>query len=76
MNTLRNHVLISIDANTVIAGARAVEEALIKEIAAQGLSQEIAVLETGSVGVEDQGVVLVVYPGRHLLCQHYAAGRA
>ncbi|HEY3276048.1 MAG TPA: NADH-quinone oxidoreductase subunit NuoF [Syntrophorhabdaceae bacterium] len=62
MNTVRNHVLISIDANTVIAGARGVEEALIKEIASQGLSQEIAVLETGSVGIEDQGVVLVVYP--------------
>ena len=62
MNTVRNHVLISIDANTVIAGARGVQAALVKEIAAQGLSQEIAVLETGSVGIEDQGVVLVVYP--------------
>ncbi|MBA4417593.1 MAG: NADH-quinone oxidoreductase subunit NuoF [Syntrophus sp. (in: bacteria)] len=62
MNMVRNHVLISIDANTIIAGARAVEDALIKEIARQGLSQEIVVLETGSVGIEDQGVVLVVYP--------------
>ncbi len=62
MNMVRNHVLISIDANTVIAGARTVEDALVREIAAKGLAEEIAVLETGSVGVEDQGVVLVVYP--------------
>ena len=62
MNMTRSHVLISIDANTIIAGARAVEEALIKEIASKGLSEEIAVLETGSVGIEDKGVVLVVYP--------------
>lgn len=62
MNSVRNHVLISIDANTVIAGARGVADALVSEIEKKGLSGEIAVLETGSVGIEDQGVVLVVYP--------------
>ena len=62
MNLVRNHVLISIDAGTVMAGARAVEKALVEEIAKQGLSDEIAVLETGSVGVAGKGVVLVVYP--------------
>ncbi len=62
MNLVRNHVLISIDAGTVMAGARAVEKALVDEIAKQGLSDEIAVLETGSVGVAGKGVVIVVYP--------------
>ena len=62
MNRVRSHVLISIDANTVIAGARGVADALASEIEKKGLSEEIAVLETGSVGIEDQGVVLVVYP--------------
>jgi Ferredoxin len=62
MSLVRNHVLISIDAGTIIAGARGVEKALIDEIARQGLSAEIAVLETGSVGTVGQGVVLVVYP--------------
>ncbi len=62
MNLVRNHILISIDAGTIMAGARAVEKALVEEIARQGLSDEIAVLETGSVGITGQGVVLVVYP--------------
>lgn len=62
MNLVRNHVLISIDAGTVMAGARAVEKALVDEIARQGLSGEIAVLETGSTGAAGQGVVIVVYP--------------
>lgn len=62
MNIVRNHVLISIDAGTVMAGARAVEKALVEEIAKQGLADEIAVLETGSVGTIGQGVILVVYP--------------
>ena len=62
MNLVRNHVLISIDAGTIMAGARAVEKALVEEIAKQGLSDEIAVLETGSIGATGQGVVIVVYP--------------
>jgi (2Fe-2S) ferredoxin len=62
MNLVRNHVLISIDAGTIMAGARAVEKALVEEINKQGLSGEIAVLETGSIGATGQGVVIVVYP--------------
>ena len=62
MNLVRNHVLISIDAGTIMAGARAVEKALVDEIAKQGLSDEIAVLETGSVGAIGKGVIIVVYP--------------
>lgn len=62
MNLVRNHVLISIDAGTIMAGARAVERALLDEIAKRGLSDEIAVLETGSIGVAGYGVIIVVYP--------------
>lgn len=62
MNLVRNHVLISIDAGTIMAGARAVEKILVDEIASQGLTDEISVLETGSIGATGQGVVLVVYP--------------
>jgi len=39
VNMVRSHVLISIDAGTIMAGARAVEEALVKEIASQGLAE-------------------------------------
>ena len=62
MSLVRNHVLIGIDAETIMAGARAVEKALVNEIAKKGLSDEIAVLETGSIGATGQGVVIVVYP--------------
>ena len=62
MSLVRNHVLIGIDAETIMAGARAVEKALVNEIAKKGLSDEIAILETGSIGATGQGVVIVVYP--------------
>jgi NADH-quinone oxidoreductase subunit F len=62
MNLVRNHILISIDAGTIMAGARAVEKTLVDEIAAQGLTDEISVLETGSIGTIGQGVILVIYP--------------
>ncbi len=62
MSLVRNHILIGIDAETIMAGARAVEKALVDEIAKRGLSDEISVLETGSIGTTGQGVVIVVYP--------------
>jgi NADH-quinone oxidoreductase subunit F len=62
MNLVRNHVLISIDAGTMMAGARSVEKALTEEIVKQGLSEEIAILETGSIGATNQGVIIIVYP--------------
>jgi NADH-quinone oxidoreductase subunit F len=62
MKMARSHVLVSIDAGTIMAGARAVFDRLVKEIAKQGLADEIAVLETGSIGITGQGVILVVYP--------------
>jgi len=68
MNLVRNHVLISIDAGTIMAGAWAVEKALIDEIAKQGLRDEIAVLETGSIGTTGKGVILVVYPEGTYYC--------
>lgn len=62
MNIVRNHILISIDAGTIMSGARAVEEALVKELTKYGLNKEVSVLETGSLGITGKGVVLVVYP--------------
>ena len=62
MNHVRNHLLISIDAGTIMAGARAVEQAFIEEIARKGISDEISILETGSTGATGQGVVIIIYP--------------
>jgi NADH:ubiquinone oxidoreductase subunit F (NADH-binding)/(2Fe-2S) ferredoxin len=62
MSIVRNHVLIGIDAGSLMAGARAVQEKLVDEIKKQGLAGEVSVLETGSLGITGEGVVLVVYP--------------
>jgi len=62
MPLARCHVLIGIDADSLLSGAKAVEEALINEIASQGLEGEVQVVETGSLGIVGQGVVIVVYP--------------
>jgi NADH-quinone oxidoreductase subunit F len=62
MNIVRNHVLIGMDASTIMAGARGVQEEFAEEIRKQGLSGEVAVMETGSLGITGMGVVIVVYP--------------
>ena len=62
MRHIRSHVLIGIDANSLLAGAKAVERALIQELQKRGLADEVQVIETGSLGPIGKGVVLVVYP--------------
>lgn len=59
---VRAHILVGIDASSILAGAREVMHALIKEIEKRGLQNEIKVLETGSLGSSADGVVMVVYP--------------
>jgi len=62
MSIVRSHVLISIDANTLLAGAKAVEEALISELRRRDIDKEVGVIETGPLGIIGKGVVMVVYP--------------
>ena len=59
-------ILVGIDSNTVLSGARQVKTKLITELSRQGLSQEVEVIETGSIGTTNQGVVLGVFPGGEL----------
>jgi len=62
MKLYRSHIFVGIDSSTLLAGAKGVEELLIREVKKQGLSDEVKVLETGSLGITNQGVVLLVYP--------------
>lgn len=62
MKIHRMHVLVSMDTHTIAQGARSVKDALVKTIEVAGLKDEIRVVETGSLGIYDQGVVLVIYP--------------
>ena len=64
MKLVRSHVLVGIDADSLLAGAKQVKQDLIAAIADAGLADEVRVLETGSLGLVGQGVVIAVYPDR------------
>ena len=62
MRLARGHVLIGINDEALLAGARDVEEALRQQLSDAGLSEEIQVIETGDLGWTGRGVVLVIHP--------------
>jgi NADH:ubiquinone oxidoreductase subunit F (NADH-binding)/(2Fe-2S) ferredoxin len=62
MPKARTYVMVPIDADTVVAGAREVKNKLSAEIGRRGLSQEIQVVETGSFGPISAGVLVGVQP--------------
>jgi NADH-quinone oxidoreductase subunit F len=62
MQLARGHVLIGINDESLLAGARRVEAALRKALDNHGLKDEIEVIETGDLGATGQGVVLSVFP--------------
>ncbi len=62
MSKPRMFLLVPIDANTVIAGAREVKNRFSLEIGKRGLAGEAKVIETGSFGPADAGVVVAVQP--------------
>lgn len=62
MKLARSHVLIGIDPESVLQGVYTFIEELRKEIEEKGLSEEVKVLETGSLGLLGKGIVMVVYP--------------
>jgi len=62
MRLARGHVLIGINDEALLAGARDVEEALRKQLSDAGLGDEIQVIETGDLGLAGRGVMLTVHP--------------
>jgi len=64
MKLARSHILIGITDESILHGAREVEDALRKELKARGLENEVQIVETGDLGVTGRGVVIVVYPDR------------
>ncbi|HHR86333.1 MAG TPA: NADP oxidoreductase, partial [Candidatus Acetothermia bacterium] len=62
MKLARSLVLIEIEEDSLLAGAKAVEQAFSAAIEEQGLAQEIRVAETGNLGIIGRGVVVVIYP--------------
>ncbi|MEW5825642.1 MAG: NADH-quinone oxidoreductase subunit NuoF [Candidatus Bipolaricaulota bacterium] len=62
MPRARGHVLIAVNDEALLAGARDVAAALAERLADAGLAEEFRVIETGDVGIAGRGVVLVIYP--------------
>jgi len=62
MRVARGHMLIGINEESLLVGAREVEKALRDALAAHGLAEEIDVIETGDLGATGQGVAISVYP--------------
>jgi len=58
----RTYVMVSVDADTVVIGAREIKNRLAAEIGRRGLSDEVRVIETGSFGPANAGVVAAVMP--------------
>ena len=62
MKLFRAHVLICGGAGCISSGCQAVKEAFIQELQANGLQDEIQLIETGCVGSCDLGPIVIVYP--------------
>lgn len=62
MAQARMYVMVPIDADTVVAGAREIKNRLSAELGRRGLQSEVDVVETGSFGPSNAGVVLVCQP--------------
>ena len=62
MKYFRSHVLVCADPDCIKKGAHEVTDALQDELVAQGLIEEVQVLETSRIGGCDQGPELMVYP--------------
>lgn len=62
MKPARTHVLVAVDEEARLSGVDQVLTALRQILAEYGLSEEVRVVETGTLGIAGQGVVLGVYP--------------
>lgn len=62
MTYYRSHVLVCVDPECLNKGAHSIEDALQDELVAQGLIDEIQVLETSRIGSCGNGPELMVYP--------------
>ncbi|MGM0548100.1 MAG: NADH-quinone oxidoreductase subunit NuoF [Bacillota bacterium] len=65
----RSHVLICTGTGCVSSGAKTLEESLVEELAANDLSEEIKIVETGCHGFCEKGPIMIVYPEGVFYCE-------
>jgi NADH:ubiquinone oxidoreductase subunit F (NADH-binding)/(2Fe-2S) ferredoxin len=87
MKIVRTHVLVAEDTKSILKGAKEIEEQLNVAIRDAGLENEILVTPTGSLGYEDVGVAIAVYPEeiiyvpvtkgniKEIVTEHFLKGR-
>ena len=59
---IRSHVLVCGGTGCTSSGSNKIQEALVAEIAAKGLDDEIKVIGTGCFGLCALGPIMIVYP--------------
>ena len=59
---VRSHVLICGGTGCTSSGSVKVREAMEKELAAQGLSDEVKIVQTGCFGLCANGPIMIIYP--------------
>jgi NADP-reducing hydrogenase subunit HndC len=55
-------IIVPVDSNSVLQGALEVKHVLEETLAEYNLTSQVSVVETGALGIYDQGVVLAVFP--------------
>ncbi len=63
MKTPRMHIMMCFGTGCVSSGAPLVKDEMVKELARHGLSDEVALIETGCNGFCANGPIMVMYPG-------------
>lgn len=62
MKIYRTHILVAEDNKSLLMGAKEIEEALVREVKEFQLENEVMVAPTGSLGYEEIGVAIIVFP--------------
>ncbi|MEC9489312.1 MAG: NADH-quinone oxidoreductase subunit NuoF [Halanaerobiales bacterium] len=65
----RSHVLICTGTGCVSSGAKTLKDSLAEELAANDLSGEIKIVETGCHGFCEKGPIMIVYPEGVFYCE-------
>ena len=87
MKLFSTQIVIPVDSNSVLQGALEVKHVLEETLAEYNLTSQVSVVETGALGIYDQGVVLAVFPDdvyygkvvpsdvREIVTEHLLKGR-
>ena len=62
MKIVTKYVLFGIDEDTLVAGARKIENSFKEALKKYELDEEIKIIETGSMGISKKGVVILIQP--------------